>query len=605
MTSPRTSPFILKLDSRAATLDRVGGKGASLARLASAGLPVPPGFHITTDAYRYFAAENHLGDEILSAAAQVQTSDATALDRVSAQIQSLIAQATISDDLAAEIRQGYGALGSGNPPVAVRSSATAEDSPEMSFAGQHDTYLNVRGADSVLDAVKRCWASLWTTRAICYRARQSIRPEDISLAVVVQELVPAEVAGVLFTANPLTGARDQKMINAAWGLGEAIVGGLVTPDTFVTNKQTGAIESQDIGDKKLMIVPMAEGTREEPVPPETCKQPALQPQQGAELTRIGVVIEQLYGQPMDIEWAMSDGRIFILQARPITALPEPPVMLEWKLPREKGQYGRGSVIELLPDPLSPLFATLALPLWNEAMIRFARSVGIRFMQPDRVLLLTINDYAYYYYRVGALQLVSMFLVSPGIPRLVRMMRSAHSRWSGDARPRYESVIAACSERDLDATSTTQLLDAGRQIVTVAADHYLTVQSGILPVAYTTETLFTWFYNKLLKRKTDPAALTFLLGFDSAPILAEKSLYDLASWGRTQPDVADWLARAAGEEFGRAYSSPSAPIADTGAWSEFKRRLDKHLNHFGHTIYDLDFAKSVPADNPAPLLEALK
>jgi hypothetical protein len=200
--SPRTGPFILKLDSPDAALDRVGGKGASRARLAAAGLAVPPGFHITTCGYRHFVDENHLG----------------------------------------AIRKEYGALGSGNPPVAVRSSATAEDLPEMSFAGQHDTYLNVRGADSVLDAVKRCWASLWTARAIGYRARQSIRPEDVSLAVIVQELVPASLAGILFTANPLTGARDQMMINAAWGLGEAIVGGLVTPDTFVINKQLEALK---------------------------------------------------------------------------------------------------------------------------------------------------------------------------------------------------------------------------------------------------------------------------------------------------------------------------------------------------------------------------
>lgn len=566
---------------------------------------MPPGFHITTHGYRHFVAENHLGDAILSAAAQAQTGDAATLDRLSAQIQSFIAQATISHDIAAAIRQGYDALGSGNPPVAVRSSATAEDLPEMSFAGQHDTYLNVRGANSVLDAVKRCWASLWTARAIGYRARQSIRPEDVSLAVVVQELATADVSGVLFTANPLTGARDQMMINAAWGLGEAIVGGLVTPDTFVINKQTGAIESQDIGDKETMIVPSAEATREEPVSPERRKQPALQPKQAAKLTRIGAQIEQLYGQPMDIEWAMSDGRIFILQARPITALPKPPVMLDWKLPREKGQYGRSSVIELLPDPLSPLFATLALPPWNEAMIRLAQSFGISFIQRDRFLLVTINDYAYYYYRVGAFQLVWMFLASPGIPGLVRLMRSAHSRWAADARPHYASVIAACSERDLDAASTMQLLVASHQIVTVAADHYLTIQSGILPVAYTTETFFTWLYNMLLKRKADPPALTFLLGFDSAPILAEKSLYDLASWARTQQDVASWLARASSEEFGRVYSSPSAPIAETGVWSEFRCRLDKHLNHFGHTIYDLDFAKSVPAENPAPLLETLK
>ena len=206
--------------------------------------------------------------------------------------------------------------------MAVRSSATAEDLPEASFAGQLETYLNVRGREAVLDAVQRCWASLWTGRAIGYRQRQGIRPEDVSIAVVVQRLVPAQAAGVAFTANPVTGARGEMMINAAWGLGEAVVSGQVTPDTFVVNKQTGTIASQEIAGKEVMTVRLESGTREEPVPPDKRRQAALEPAQAAELARLGVRIEQLYGQPMDIEWAMCDGRIFIVQARPITALPE-------------------------------------------------------------------------------------------------------------------------------------------------------------------------------------------------------------------------------------------------------------------------------------------
>lgn len=171
--------------------------------------------------------------------------------------------------------------------------------------------------------VKRCWASLWTARAIGYRSRQGIAPADVSLTVVVQELVPADAAGILFTANPLTGARDQVVINAAWGLGEAIVGGQVTPDTLVVDKASGAILSKEIAEKDLMTVRTAEGTREEPVPPEQRGQPVLQPAQAAELARIGAQIEQLYGRPMDIEWARANGHLFIVQARPITALPEP------------------------------------------------------------------------------------------------------------------------------------------------------------------------------------------------------------------------------------------------------------------------------------------
>jgi len=223
------------------------------------------------------------------------------------------------DDIARAIGQAYAALGVSDLAVAVRSSATAEDLPEMSFAGQQETYLNRHGEVVVLDAVKRCWASLWTARAIGYRARHGITPEDVSLAVVVQEMVPAEAAGILFTANPLTGERGQVMINAAWGLGEAIVGGQVTPDTFVVDRASGKITEQVISEKYVMTVRTPEGTHEEPVPADRRTRAALSPAQAAELARIGMQVEDFYGQPLDIEWALHGGRFFILQARPITA----------------------------------------------------------------------------------------------------------------------------------------------------------------------------------------------------------------------------------------------------------------------------------------------
>jgi pyruvate,water dikinase len=389
MTSPHPSPIILGLDSPEATLERVGGKGASLARMVRAGLPVPPGFHITTGAYRRFVDENHLGERIQSAAAQGQGDDPATLDRASAQIQLLFSEGTVPDDIAAAIRCSYSGLGV-DAPVAVRSSATAEDLPDMSFAGQLESYLNVRGGDAVIDAVKRCWASLWTGRAIGYRKRQGIRADEVSMAVVVQRLVAAESAGVLFTANPVTGARDELMINAAWGLGEAIVSGRVTPDTMVIDKQTGTMKSREISSKEIMTVRLSDGTREEPVPAAMRKQAALTPEQAAELARLGIEIERLYGQPMDIEWAQCDGQIFIVQARPVTALPEPRAALEWKVSRAGARYFRQSVAELLPEPLSPLFATLALPAWNDA----TRRVLAQVIDPQRFSfpLVTIHDY---------------------------------------------------------------------------------------------------------------------------------------------------------------------------------------------------------------------
>ncbi len=597
-----TSPFVLRLDSPEATLERVGGKGASLARMVAAGLPVPPGFHIATGAYRRFVDENHLGDAILSAAAQAQSDDPASLERASEQIQSLIVHATLPGDIAELIRQWYGELGA-DVSVAVRSSATAEDLPGLSFAGQLESYLNVRGGDNVIDAVRRCWASLWTGRAIGYRQRQGIRPEDVGMAVVVQRLVPAEAAGVLFTANPVTGARDEVMINAAWGLGEAIVSGRVTPDTIVIDKRTGAIKAQEIAGKDAMTVRCDEGTREEPVPAGQRHRAALEPAQAAELAKIGMAIEKLYGQPMDIEWAIAEGRIFIVQARPVTALAPPRATLDWKTPHQGARYMRASVAELLPDPLSPLFATLAVPLWSEAtQVLMVQAMG---MQRGWSTLVTIHDYAYYEMRLTGWQWARLLGgMLARARRMVRMVRSAGAQWSEVVRPRYSSVVDAWTARDLAATPALELLAGAREIAGAAANNYVSVQM-VLAAVNVSESLFTAFYGKLIKRPGDPSATAFLLGFDSLPIQAEKSLYDLAAWARAQGELAGYLTQASAKDVAAAYGSPSAPIADVGSWREFTSRLADHLNRFGHAVYDLDFAKSIPAEDPASLLETLK
>src|SRR3989440_8063303 len=300
MSNEQSVPLVLALDDTAATLEQVGGKGASLARLAAVGLPVPPGFHITTAAYRYFVTENGLQEQILATVSAVTADQPTSLEEASRKIGRMFAQGTMPAEIATAIRQAYVALGGDDLSVAVRSSATAEDLPELSFAGQQETYLNMRGEAMVLDAIKRCWASLWTARAIGYRARSGIAHEEVSLAVVVQELVLADAAGILFTANPLTEERDQVMINAAWGLGEAIVSGQVTPDTVVVDRASETITEQQISEKEVMTVRTQTGTYEEAVPADRRSRAVLSPAQAAELARTGVQIEDLYGQPMEI-----------------------------------------------------------------------------------------------------------------------------------------------------------------------------------------------------------------------------------------------------------------------------------------------------------------
>ncbi|NUR87953.1 MAG: pyruvate, phosphate dikinase [Nonomuraea sp.] len=327
---------VLPLDDAAADLATVGGKGASLARLTRAGLPVPPGFHITTDAYRAFAAE--AGDP------------------------ADFARHDIPEEIAAPIRAAYAALGD-DVPVAVRSSATAEDLPDMSFAGQQDTYLNVRG-DTLLDAVRRCWASLWNERAVAYRRQNGVPEDDVALAVVVQVLVDADAAGIMFTADPVTGERADTVVNASWGLGEAVVGGLVTPDTVVVT--AGAVKSATVADKSVRTVRTPDGTAEEPVPDDLRRARVLDDAHAVRLAELGSRIQDLYGTPMDVEWALDGGEFAIVQARPITGLPQPTE--EWN-DSLKGDYlwTSGNLGEAIPDVMTPMTWSFVRLFINEAM----------------------------------------------------------------------------------------------------------------------------------------------------------------------------------------------------------------------------------------------
>lgn len=227
------SSMILPFHSEEITLETAGGKGMNLARLTRAGFTVPSGFIIATDAYRDFVSANRWLPAILAGVRELSAEDASALERSSAQIRVAFSAGKIPEELSASIRAAYAELGS--PPVAVRSSATAEDLPDLSFAGQQDTYLNVIGAEKLLEAVIHCWSSLWTARAIGYRIRNGIDHDQAALAVVVQEMIQSEVSGVLFTANPLTGLRSETVIDATLGLGEALVTGQVEPDHYVVD----------------------------------------------------------------------------------------------------------------------------------------------------------------------------------------------------------------------------------------------------------------------------------------------------------------------------------------------------------------------------------
>jgi phosphoenolpyruvate synthase/pyruvate phosphate dikinase len=601
-----TQTYTLPIADVKASLETVGGKGASLARLINAGLPVPDGFHITTEAYRQFISYNNLSATIQAALDLVDVTKPASLDTASQAIIESIVQGATPPEIASEIVQAYAEIPGKDPAVAVRSSATAEDLPEASFAGQQDSYLNISGAENLLEATKRCWASLWTARAISYRAQQSILTEGVALAVVVQLLVPADVAGILFTANSLTGKREQAVINASWGLGEAIVGGEVTPDTIIVDKLTGRILEYEVADKQVMTV-RVNGTTVEQAVPETLRLvPALSEEDSLKLTDLGTQIEKLYEMPMDIEWTLTDGELAIVQARPITALPEEQVAppTEWSMPDPKGQYMRQSIVDLMPDPLSPLFGTLGLSAINDGIdiltwefLNMPESVKMNVM-------LTINGYAYQNASYSPRQW--WYLLTRMLPAFPHLLRDGVSYWQDVAYPHYVEVSNRWREQNFCDLSPGELWSGVDEVLGAFSRHLGALMASTMGPSAGSETLFTNVYERLVRKDGDPSASTYLMGFDNIPLKSEKALFDLAGWCQDQPTLASYLVETPSEQLVDDVNQRRAPEkVEQLIWDEWQQRFLNYLDQYGYSIYDMDFAKPLPMDEPEPILEMLK
>ncbi len=301
-----------------------GGKGANLGEMIRAELPVPDGFVVLTSAYYRFVEENQLQPKInqllqqIDAENQIHGQTIQTVSRVSTEIADLFEKGSLSPFLSKAILSAYDELGC--PPVAVRSSATAEDLPGMSFAGQYESFLNIQGEDALIQSIKNCWASLWNDRALTYRIKQSISNENLAHGIVVQEMIIAEKSGILFTANPLNGRRDQMLLNASWGIGEAIVSGEVTPDQWVMDKEKNMILETHIAQKKCMTLQTPKGVTLVKTPEELHEQSSLNEDEVLHLLDLGNKVEQYFGSPQDIEWSYQEGRFYLVQARPVTSL---------------------------------------------------------------------------------------------------------------------------------------------------------------------------------------------------------------------------------------------------------------------------------------------
>ncbi|MEM2137772.1 MAG: phosphoenolpyruvate synthase [Candidatus Anstonellaceae archaeon] len=315
---------------RKANLAEVGGKGANLGEMAANGFPVPNGFVVTSGAYFAYIAHNKIGDVIKEMTSDLDVENTDELAKASERIKLRILSGEIPQQLRQDIINAYRSMiqAGREPYVAVRSSATAEDLPEASFAGQQETYLNIKGAENVVQAVKECWASLFGARSIYYRTTNKFDHMKVGLAAVVQQMVQSEKAGVMFSVNPVSQDRTEVAIEGAYGLGEIVVSGAVTPDRYVVDKNSLQIKVKDIAKQTWMIAKVNESNANVNVREEMQERQKITDQQIIELAKLAKRIEQHYGKPQDMEWAVADNKIYIVQSRPITTLkPENMVLL--------------------------------------------------------------------------------------------------------------------------------------------------------------------------------------------------------------------------------------------------------------------------------------
>jgi len=571
-----------------APLETVGGKGLNLMRLTRAEMPVPPGFIVSTKAFIDFVQFNHLDEKLkdtFSALEQGRT-----LAEASDEIRLAFEHGEFPAELAEDIADAYLNLGKicgkVDLPIAVRSSATAEDLAEASFAGQQDTYLNVYGKQGLLEAIRRCFGSLWTERAIDYRRRQGLEPLSAQLAVVVQQMIFAEAAGVAFTADPVSGAANLMVIDAVYGLGEALVSGLVTPDHMVVDKQSGTLFSYSVASKTEMIVSISNGTEQQSVSQLKRRRRVLDKKQIHALWQLGRNIEAVYGHPQDLEWCLANGNLYIVQARPITTLPKMPVT--WGAPGEGLWLHGGGTFEMITEPISPLFETFLFPVFYRAISKMLADIGLDSVLPE-IPYRVVNGFIYLHMQirlrpwhlVGVIKDFALHLDS---------MKDQESE-----QTLYRETVARLSQPDLFTLTGEQLLMRMNALGEAGMRYWLQIMK-LVQVIYRQEKAFANFYNRHVRQAADPQPEIFLRGQKIMPWEAECSTFELARLAEKLN-----LVKLFTEEADRIETQQE----DNSALQEWNAALNAHLARYGHQISSFDLLLPTLFDDPRPILSAIR
>ncbi len=657
-----TAMYVLPIDDKHAALEMVGGKGRSLARMASAGLPVPAGFLLSTAAYKRFVQENDLLATISALARPEIVGTTVSFESASRRIQELLARPELPSEIASEVRQAYRALGEREPSVAVRSSATAEDLPDASFAGQQDTYLNVRGEQALIAAIRNCWASLWTPRAMSYRHQMGIEHSAVAMAVVVQVMVPSEVSGVLFTANPTTGDRTTIVVNASLGLGEAVVSGQVTPDTYLVDRATLNVKEVTVGAKEQKIVPDGEqGTRREETSQSERGRACLSEEVLRELVTLALKVEGLFdGVPQDIEWALSGGKLWVLQSRPITNLPPQPLEVSWEPAPPARILVRRQIVENIPGPCSPLFEELYLTEGLETVAPGQKRQSA--MVGGGPMFVTLNGYAYERFdfpQVLAAQETSvkrvaekiagdmqarleenarrekhdleLFLASlppqerqafdewarsSSIDNLAHEVTMPESdnptyvafnkteindrqlkEWREKAVPQLLGTVEKWRQLDPGKATDEELLEGVRELAVAEGMYWSSNAGHTFGVAKSTDDQLQCFLRENLPEHHFISG-QFLSGFESRTMQANRRVFEIARLVRASDSLYELVMVTPAKRLWRALREhpESQPVLEA---------IASYLETYGHLSHTLDFVEPPLIEEPSPFFVTLK
>jgi len=566
-------------------LDLVGGKGLNLSRLAQAKMPVPPGFVVTTLVYRAFLEANELGPTIERLCRAALPEDPDSLECASRSIHTAFENGIVEGEIVTAILHAYGELcrrTGGVVPLAVRSSATAEDSARISFAGQHDSFLNVQENDLV-HRLKECWSSLWTARAIDYRVRHRAAFDAAGLAVVVQQMVRADASGVVFTANPLTGERDKAVVNAVWGLGEALVSGLTTPDNFVLDKKTAAVKEFTLGEKAVAIVPAVSGTEQQAVATGRAADRVLNDDRLKELLKLSCEIEASFGRPQDIEWCLDGDGFHIVQSRPITALP--PGQEQWESPTDGKWVHGGGAMELITEPVSPLLETFFVPQFDRALFEWMDRLGLGDVLRWPIVR-GVNGFMFV--------CLDVHLRPRHIPAILRNFRehmTSMEHWPQELAA-YRSAVAELSQQSPSRATASDLYTQVQSLLRSALRYWIHLTMMAHPI-YRDESRFIKFYSSI-RADGEPSAEVFLRGLEMLPVTAELSVYELAKIAKDSP----WLVQ-------RLIDSGMEGLESDPGAQLFRDRVASHLDKFGHQIYSFDPLLPTLSEDPRPVLAAVQ